>query len=84
MKSLYRHVPRSKNLGGHTVIRRAAACRRRLLICQHLGGHLSPLPPPLAHACNGTRYEVFMSDLKYLALLAAISKAGKAKEVRQG
>ena len=34
-----RHVPKSKNLGGHTVMRRAAACRQRLLICQNLGGH---------------------------------------------
>ena len=46
-----RHVPRSKNLGGHIVMWRAAACRRRLLICQNLGGHVPPLPPPpLAHA----------------------------------
>ena len=27
---------------------RAAAARRRLLICQNLGGQLPPLPPPLA------------------------------------
>ena len=47
----HRHVPKSKNLGGHVVMRRAAACRRLLLICQNLGGHVPPLPPPLAHAC---------------------------------
>ena len=35
-----RHVPKSKNLGGDVVMRRAAACRRRLLICQNLGGHM--------------------------------------------
>ena len=39
-----RHVARSENLGGQVVMRRAATVRRRLLICQNLGGRT---PPPL-------------------------------------
>ena len=31
---------------------RAAAARRRLLICQNLGGQLPPLPPRLVHPCS--------------------------------
>ena len=32
-------------------MRRAAAARRRLLICQNLGGQLPHLPLPLVHPC---------------------------------
>ena len=46
-----RHVAKSKNLGGHVVMRRAAA-RRRLLIRQNLGEQLPPLPPPFQHGCE--------------------------------
>ena len=41
----YRHVTRSENLGGHVVMRRAAASRWRLLICQNLGGLGGRTPP---------------------------------------
>ena len=34
--------------GGQVVMQRAATGRRRLLICQNLGGQLPPCPP----ACN--------------------------------
>ena len=39
---LYRHVAKSKNLGGQVVMRRAAAARRRLLFCQNVGGNCPP------------------------------------------
>ena len=54
-----RHVPKSKNLGGHVVM-------RRLLICQNLGGHVPPLPPPLVHAWStcGPRYVQISNTLK--------------------
>ena len=48
--SKYRHVAKSKNLGGQEVMRRAAAARRRLLIRQNLGGQLPP-PAPLSETC---------------------------------
>ena len=57
-----RHVPKSKNLGGHTVMRRAAACRRRLLICQNLGGHVPPCPP-LAHACISHDFIIYQKKI---------------------
>ena len=42
----YRHVSKSKNLGGQVVMRRAAAARRRHLIHQYLEGAAAPLHPP--------------------------------------
>ena len=41
-----RGVSSFRNLGGQAVMRRAAAARRRLLICQILGGQLPTLPTP--------------------------------------
>ena len=46
-----RDAPRVKNPGGPVVMRHAAAARRRLLICQNLGGPRPPWPPTLLHAC---------------------------------
>ena len=42
---ILRHVPKSKNLGGRVVLRRAATARRRHLICQNLGGVCPPCLP---------------------------------------
>ena len=47
-----RDAARVKNLGGPVVMRRAAAARQRLLICQNLGGQRPPRPPTLVHACD--------------------------------
>ena len=48
---LIRDATRVKNPGGPVVMRRAAAVRRCLLICQNLGGPRPPRPPRLLHAC---------------------------------
>ena len=44
-----RNAPRVKNPEWQVVMRRAAAARRRLLICQNLVGQLPHLPLPLVH-----------------------------------
>ena len=40
----FRHVAKSKNLGGQVVMRQAAVARRRLLTFQNLGDSCPPAP----------------------------------------
>ena len=67
--SKYRHVAKSKNLGGQEVMRRAAAARRRLLIRQNLGGQL---PPPARDMPEVTKVAVVLHKSYYVMLDATI------------
>ena len=46
LKYIPRHVPKSKNLGGHVVMRRAAAAGGVFWSAKIWGGMCSPCPPP--------------------------------------
>ena len=62
---MFRDALRVKNPVGQVVMRRAAAARRRLLICQNLVGQLPHPPLPLVHPCVGaTDYKLF--DLRWI------------------
>ena len=59
---LHRGVSSYLKLGGQTVIRRNAAARRRLLVCQKMGGQLPtpahPLVTPMLHTIRHPKLRI--------------------------